>query len=77
MDQLHMSMTYSDLMIRPKLLSLTQQQGSVTARDVSKVTGIPHPTVKTSIRRLLDNGHIKRQGRGRRWGYSYYVPDNA
>lgn len=61
---------YTDFILAPIALKLSQT-GYVTCQRLSDESGIPHPTVKRAIRRLVENEILLRSGKGRKWGYIY------
>lgn len=67
---------YSSHIIKPIILELSEQ-GAVTYTQISKVSNIPHSTVKHAVNRLVKKGLITRTGKGRRWGYVYSEPIHA
>ena len=68
-------MAYSDHLIKPALIELSER-GAVTMSAVSEKTGIPVPTIKSSVQRMLEHKIIIRTGSGRKWGYKYSEPDS-
>lgn len=62
---------YTDHIIKPVLLRLSQESETVTYSRVAEETNIPYSTIKHSVKRMLEKGEISRKGKGRRWGYRY------
>lgn len=62
---------YTDHIIRPVLLQLSETEDTVTYTMIAEETGIPYYTIKHSVHRMLKRGEIAREGGGRRWGYKY------
>jgi len=69
-------MAYSDRIVKPLLLKYSRR-GPVTCKQISEIADIPHATVRSCIRRMLDNKQIVRNGKGRKWGYVYSEPANG
>lgn len=65
-------MAYTDFILKPVILDMSRGKEPITARMIADKTSIPHGTVKNSIKRMLENGTIKRVGgKGRKHGHVY------
>lgn len=70
-------MQYSDrivLLTIKKLVSIERRP--LTISDIVRAARVPERTVKVSVSRLIQDGKIRRDGGGRRWGYIYEVLDD-
>jgi Fic family protein len=48
-----------------KLLALVRERGRVTVQEAARLTGANRNTIKDHLRRLVNAGHLARQGRAR------------
>lgn len=62
---------YTDYILAPIAIRLSNN-GPITCQKLSEESGIPHSTVKQSLKRMIDNDVLNRHGKGRKWGYIYF-----